>query len=151
MVKEATKENSVAPKQRGKVETADTYLGLASKILTIVAALSTLFVWLYSTFYFGSVEIRPDKDVSALKVILFDERGMETVYHTERLKVAPGHYRIVVDATGKLPARAEANVRFNGTTIVPYSVIDRPVLENIPKAEQLEKSDRKWWQIWKRN
>ncbi len=151
MLKQATKDSSVALKQRGKVEAADTYLGVASKILTIVAALSTLFVWLYSTFYFGSVEIRPDRNLSALTVTLFDERGVETIYHTEKLKVAPGRYRIVVEAEDKLPAKAEANVRFNGTTIVPYSVIDRTSPKEPPVAEQLEKPNRKWWQFWKRN
>ncbi|MBX9670982.1 MAG: hypothetical protein K2X93_25540 [Candidatus Obscuribacterales bacterium] len=151
MVKQATKETTVATKQRGKVETADTYLGLASKILTIVAALTTLFVWLYSTFYFGSVEIRPDKDVSSLNVTLFDERGIETVYHTEKLKVAPGRYQIIVESDGKLPTKARATVRFNGTTIVPYSVIDKPTPAETPVAEESPKDSRKWWQIWKRN
>lgn len=139
-----------AEKKRGKVEAADTYLGLASKLLTIAAACSTLAIWLYSTYYVGTLEIKPSKSVNSLTVKLYDERGMETVYHTDRLKVVPGRYQVILSADDREPTRCQTDVKFNGITVVPY-VVQKAEAETETETEDSEISNRRWWQIWKRN
>ncbi len=138
-------------KTRGKVEAADTYLGVASKLLTIFAALSTLSIWLYSTYYIGTIEVRPNKSVEYLTIKLYDERGAESVFHTGRIKVVPGHYQVIATADDSTPTNMQADVKFNATTIVPYAVQEKEesVSEDDKKASA--KENRRWWQIWKRN
>lgn len=139
--------------KRGKVEKADTYLGVASKVLTIFAALSTLTVWLYTTYYVGTLDVKPDKDFQTLTLKLYDERGMESVYHSGRLKVVPGHYQILASTDENAPSRFEADVRFNQVTVVPYAVPSGE--DSIASARESENSkdkpNRRWWQIWKRD
>lgn len=140
--------------KRGRVEKADTILGLASKVLTIVAALSTLSVWLYTTYYVGTLEVKPSKPFQELTLKLYDERGIESVYHTGRLKLVPGHYQILATTDDSEPTRLEANVKFNRATVVPYVVQEK--VEQQPEAvstedKKEEKSNRRWWQVWKRN
>lgn len=137
--------------KRGKVEAADTYLGLVSKLLTIFAALSTVSFWAYSTYYIGTLEIRPDKSVEYLTVKLYDERGAESVFHTGRIKVVPGHYQVVATADDSVPTSMQADVKFNATTIVPYVVREKS-LEGTAATNEEEsgKDNRRWWQIWKR-
>jgi hypothetical protein len=140
--------------KRGRVEKADTILGLASKVLTIVAALSTLSVWLYTTYYVGTLEVKPSKPFQELTLKLYDERGIESVYHSGHLKLLPGHYQILATTDDSEPTRLDANVKFNRTTIVPYAVQEKvePQSEVVStENEEKEKSNRRWWQIWKRN
>jgi len=145
------KERSEKEVKRGKVETADTYLGLASKVLTSIVALGTLSFWLYTTFYVGTLDIRPDKNIASMTIKLYDERGSESIYHTGRVKVTPGHYQIVAEADDAAPARMEADVKFNGTTVVPYAVQEEQEEVPVEQPAAEDKSNRRWWQIWKRN
>lgn len=139
--------------KRGKVEKADTYLGVASKVLTIFAALSTLSVWLYTTYYVGTLEVKPDQEFQTLTLKLYDERGMESVYHSGRLKVAPGHYQILASTDENVPSRIEADVKFNHVTVVPYTVPSEE--DSLASARESDiskdKSNRRWWQFWKRD
>lgn len=140
-------------KRRRKVEAADTYLGVASKLLTIIAALSTVSVWAYTTFYVGSIEVKPDRAVDLMTVKLYDERGLESVYHTDRMKVLPGQYSVVVETPDSLTSRYNINVKFNGVTVVPYvvrSATPQEVQQSQEAAQSAEKN-RRWWQFWKRN
>ncbi|MDZ4838139.1 MAG: hypothetical protein SGJ27_30520 [Candidatus Melainabacteria bacterium] len=145
-----TAEKTTPVVKRGKVEAADTYLGLASKLLTIFAALSTVTFWAYSTYYIGTLEIRPNKSVEYLTVKIYDERGAESVYHTGRMKVVPGRYQITATADDSTPSMMQADVKFNATTIVPYVVQEKsePAAE---EEESSQKENRRWWQIWKKN
>jgi hypothetical protein len=144
-----TAEKTTPVVKRGKVEAADTYLGLASKLLTIFAALSTVTFWGYSTYYIGTLEIRPDKSVEYLTVKIYDERGSESVFHTGRMKLVPGHYQITATADDSTPSMMQADVKFNATTIVPYVVQDK--IEPVEEEGSSPKENRKWWQIWKKN
>lgn len=149
-----TEKQSDAKVKRGRVEKADTILGLASKVLTIVAALSTLSVWLYTTYYVGTLEIKPSKPFQELTLKLYDERGIESVYHSGHLKLLPGHYQILATTDDSEPTRLDANVKFNRTTIVPYAVPEKvePQSEAVlTEKEEKEKANRRWWQVWKRN
>ncbi len=149
----STAEKTKPEVKRGKVETADTYLGLASKLLTIFAALSTVSVWLYSTYYIGTIEIRPNKSVEYLTVKLYDERGGESVFHTGRIKLVPGHYQVIASADDSNAASSQVDVKFNATTIVPYAVQDKVQTdqdESVSEESEAAKENRRWWQIWKR-
>jgi hypothetical protein len=139
--------------KRGKVEKADTYLGVASKVLTIVAALSTLSVWAYTSYYVGTLDVKPDRNFQTLTVKLYDERGMESVYHSGHLKITPGHYQILASVDDGTPRRLEADVKFNRVTTIPYAVpVETEASESVSeKAQEEEKANRRWWQIWKRN
>lgn len=149
----STAEKTKPVVKRGRVEAADTYLGLASKLLTIFAALSTVSVWLYSTYYIGTIEVRPDRSVEYLTIKLYDERGAESVFHTGRIRVVPGHYQVVATADDSAASSLKADVKFNATTIVPYAVRDKAQpgsKESVSEESQSGKENRRWWQFWKR-
>jgi hypothetical protein len=148
------KQAEVKAGKRGRVEKADTYLGVASKVLTIIAALSTVSVWLYTTYYVGTLDVKPNKPFQELTLKLYDERGIESVYHTGHLKLLPGRYQILATTDDNQPSRLEATVNFNRTTVVPYVVAEAVETEaglSSPDKSSDEKSNRRWWQIWKRN
>ncbi|MBX3073024.1 hypothetical protein KF707_08060 [Candidatus Obscuribacterales bacterium] len=148
------KQAEVKAGKRGRVEKADTYLGVASKVLTIFAALSTVSVWLYTTYYVGTLDVKPNKPFQELTLKLYDERGIESVYHTGHLKLLPGRYQILATTDDNQPSRLEATVNFNRTTVVPYVVAEAVETEaGLSSADKSsdEKSNRRWWQIWKRN
>lgn len=148
------KQSDARGAKRGGVEKADTYLGVVSKALTIFAALSTLSVWLYTTCYVGTLDVTPSKPFQELTLKVYDERGIESVYHTGHLKLLPGRYQILAKTDNNEPSRLEATVNFNKTTVVPYTVaepVDSDADPGAPDDIRDQKSNRRWWQIWKRN
>lgn len=117
-----TEQKTEEVKKRKKVEVANTYLGLVSKVLTISAALSTLGIWAYSSYYVGAVEVRTTEPVESLTVKLYDDSGRESVYHTDHMKVVPGKYKVVLESREKVMASYPVDVKFNKLSVVAHSV-----------------------------
>ncbi len=146
-------------KKHKKLEVADTYLGLASKMLTIGAALTTVGIWAYSQYYVGSLAIQTSGPIEGLTVKLYDESGKETVYHTDRMKVAPGKYKVVVEGKDTQTSNYPISVQFNQVSVVSHTVQAAPSeqsteigFEEPNNADQQSSSkNRRWWQFWRRD
>jgi|GEM_PF-1426307 hypothetical protein len=136
---------------KGRVEKADSYLGIASKLVTVVAALSTVGFWLYSSFYMGTLELKTNVPIDQLKLRLYNDRGEERVFSTDLVKVTPGRYRVVVDANSQQSGQYTADVKFNQVTVLNHTVItESPAAADSDDEVISEKSNRKWWQFWRR-
>src|SRR5690606_4993672 len=129
-------------KTAATVQTADTVLGIIAKTVTVGAGLSALIVWLFSTFYVATLKIHCDKPNELDTVKLSEQKGHESVYHTDELKTAPGRYQIVIETESGKAVRERATVRFNHETVVSYKTPE-------PTPEPAKKDGKKWWRFWK--
>lgn len=137
--------------QKGRVEKADSYLGIVSKLVTIVAALSTVGFWLYSSFYVGTLELKTNAPVDDITLRLYNDRGEERVFRTDLVKVTPGRYRVVVDANGQQTGQYATDVKFNRVTVLNHSVVPEAAPADAARtAQNAEKGNRKWWQFWRK-
>lgn len=137
---------------KGRVEKADSYLGIASKLVTIVAALSTVGFWLSSSFYIGTLELKTNVPIDELKLRLYNDRGEERVFRTDLVKVMPGRYRVVIDANNQPSGQYTADVKFNQVTVLNHTVtpeIPAAAADNDGESGS-EKSNRRWWQFWRK-
>lgn len=139
---------------KGRVEKADSYLGIASKLVTIVAALSTVGFWLYSSYYIGTLELKTNVPVKAVTLRLYSDRGEERIFRTDLVKVTPGRYRVVVDTNDRQSGQYTADVKFNQVTVLTHNVIEETQAGTTDGSavadSDSEKSNRRWWQFWRK-
>ena len=147
----ATTELKPQTSHKGRVEKADSYLGIVSKLVTIVAALSTVGFWLYSSFYTGTLELKTNVPVDDISLRLYNDRGEERVFRTDLVKVTPGRYRVVVDANSQQAGQYTADVKFNQVTVLNHTVVPKTAPADAALTpDNAEKGNRKWWQFWRK-
>ncbi len=144
--------------KKGKVEVADSFLGVVSKLVTVVAAISTVSFWAYSNYYVGTLEIQPDVPVDAVTLNVYNEKGDEQTFHTTRVQMTPGRYQVVVTAEPSDNSSPDAksssrrytvNVALSKTTTVSHKVIAEKAADESTDDKAETKSNHRWWQFWR--
>ena len=130
-----------------KLERAHCYLGVVSTTLGILGVVGTMFVWLTANLYVGDLEVRPDRPEKALTVKVYDRKGQEAVFHTNRFQLMPGSYQLEVVESGGTTHRADAEVRFRELSVVPVVLSEVGDLES--QTEPDKPAKRRWWQFWR--
>jgi hypothetical protein len=127
------------------LDKAHNYVGTMSKVIGVVGAVGTLFVYLTSTFYVGDVQIQANQKVDAVEVKAYTHKGNEAVYHTMAFQLMPGEYHLEITPEGAVTKYADIKVEFNKPCLVPVEVVLKPG-ELTPAQKKLH-----WWQFWRKH
>ena len=150
-VSAATAPDIQADKRIAAVTRADTFLGFVSKLMTVIFGLSTISLWAFNSFYVGELRVQTASPAPGeITVKLYDDRGKESEFHTESIKIAPGSYQVAVNAEGCRPIRTRARVEFNRTTTVALAKAAPSDNPGGGPNQESARSNRRWWQFWRR-
>jgi outer membrane usher protein FimD/PapC len=136
---------------KGKLEKADSFLGVAYKLIAISGLAGTAFVWLASNFYTGELVVMPDKEPQFVEIKVYDTKGQATLYHTKSVSLMPGTYHVEVSANGGKSQHADIQIAYGKQSGVPLVVDDSLKTDNKDnrESEEGDGAEHKWWRFWR--
>lgn len=143
--------SSIAPSQatapqKTKLEKTQSLLTVASTSIGLLGVAGSIFTFALSTFYTGTVEVAPDKNIAGVVVKVYTKEGHESVFHAKQINLMPGEYHLEISSPAGKVVHSEAKIEFNKTTKIPVS-FDDPA----PAGSAPPKARKRWWQFWKRS
>ncbi len=107
---------------KSKVEKTQSLLSLVSTTIGLIGVAGSVFAFATATFYTGSVEVKPDRDVPGVVVKVYTKEGHESVFHAKHIDLMPGSYHLEISAPDSKVVHYETKVRFHKTSTVPISL-----------------------------
>lgn len=98
-------EHLVVPKspQKTKLEKTQSWLTIISTSVGLLGIAGSTFAFAVSSFYTGSIDVKPDFDTPGMVVKVYTSEGHESVFHTKHINLMPGQYHLeIVSPNGRV-------------------------------------------------
>jgi hypothetical protein len=135
------------------INKAKDYVGFMVAALPLIGAVGTIFVWIFSSFYVGNVELTTSKPYRTIFVEVFNEKGSESEFHSPRFQLMPGDYVLRVSMDKKMPTQIGAVVRFHEKTTIPLEEPTAATFEIDSGSDDqanVQRPKKRWWQFWRK-
>jgi hypothetical protein len=152
-VADAVEDHRKAEGKQPEINKAKDYVGFIVSALPLIGAIGTVFVWICSAVYVGSVELTSQKPFRTIFVQVYNERGNESTFYSPRFQLMPGDYVLRVTLDKDLPTQCGAIVKFHEKTTIP---LEQPkaltIQDESPSDDQVTPQNPKkhWWQFWRK-
>lgn len=91
------------PLQKTKLEKTQSWLTIISTSVGLMGIAGSTFAFAVSTFYTGSIDVKPDFATPGMVVKVYTSEGHETVFHTSHISLMPGQYHLeIVSPNGRV-------------------------------------------------
>jgi len=98
-------EHLVVPKvpQKTRLEKTQSWLTIISTSVGLMGIAGSTFAFAVSSFYTGSIDVKPDCDTPGMVVKVYTSEGHESVFHTKHINLMPGQYHLeIVSPNGRV-------------------------------------------------
>lgn len=91
------------PVHKTKLEKTQSWLTIISTSVGLMGIAGSTFAFAVSTFYTGSIDVKPDFATPGMVVKVYTSEGHETVFHTTHISLMPGQYHLeIVSPNGRV-------------------------------------------------
>ncbi len=142
-----------SPGQKTRLEKTQSLLSVISSSVGLIGVAGSVFAFAVSSFYVGSVDIKPDREYPGLSVKVYTKEGHESLFHCKHISLMPGEYHLEISAPEKKALHLDTKISFNKNNEIPVSFdgLDSSKPGQNAELNPESRSKKRWWQFWKRS
>ena len=104
--------------QKTRLEKTQSLLTIISTSLGLIGIAGSTFAFAASTFYTGSVDVRPDFETPGLVVKVYTSEGHQSIFHAKHINLMPGDYHLEICSPNGKVAHRDCKIKFHKNNII---------------------------------
>lgn len=125
--------------QKTKLEKTQSLLTVISTSIGLLGIAGSTFAFAASTFYTGSIDVRPDFETPGMVVKVFTSEGHQSVFHTKHINLMPGTYHLEISSPNGKVVHRDSKIHFHKTNVIDVK-LGPPPADSVETPAQAQAS-----------